>query len=93
MRQLGSGSGEGQYTVTIRDCRDQDRSGSKRPIKRAGSRPSADVLMSVQRRSGCIVTEHGLPADPIVTQFGYRLASSAPLPVEECRHIEHRVTC
>jgi hypothetical protein len=34
----------------------------------AGSGPSADVLLGVQRRSGGILAEHGLPADPLVTQ-------------------------
>jgi hypothetical protein len=44
--------------------------------------------MGVQRRSGYLVAEHGLPADPIVTQLGYRLAYSAPLTLEKLLHIE-----
>lgn len=49
--QLGSGSGEEQHTITLRDFRYHYRSGSKCPIKRAGSGYSAYVLMSVRRRS------------------------------------------
>jgi hypothetical protein len=68
VRQLGSGSGEGQHTVTIRDLRPMDRSESRRPIKRAGSGQSAYVLMSVRRRKRCLMAEHGGQAAPIVTQ-------------------------
>ena len=92
VRQLGPGSGEGQHMSTVCGFRRLYRSGSRRPINRAGSGPSADVLMGVQRRNGYVVAEHGLPADPLVTQLGRRLAHSAPLTVEERRHIEHRVT-
>lgn len=48
VRQLGSGAGEGQHTVTMRDFRYQVRSESRRPIKGAGSGQSASVLRSVR---------------------------------------------
>ena len=68
VRQLGSGSGEGQHTITIRDFRHLDRSESRRPIKRAGSGQSAYVLMGVRRRTRCLMAEHGGQVAPIVTQ-------------------------
>src|SRR5215468_700139 len=90
VRQLGPGSGEGQHTITRSNARRVYRSGSRRPIKRAGSGPSAYVLMSVRRRRRCILAEHCRQAAPMVTQFGRRLARSAPLAMEKLVHIKGR---
>jgi hypothetical protein len=64
VRQLASGSGEGQHTVTISNFRLLDRSERRRPIKRTGSGHRAYVLMSVRRRKRCIMAEHGCQARP-----------------------------
>jgi hypothetical protein len=92
VRQLASGSGEGQHTVTISNFRHLDRSGSRRPIKRAGSGHSAYGLMSVRRRNGCISAEHGCQARPWATQLDRRLACSPPLTLEKDVEIEHHVS-
>ena len=52
---------------------------------------SAYMLLRVQRRSGDVMPEHGLQAEPVGGQFGARLAHPAPLAVEQWVHSERRI--
>src|SRR5215475_15325972 len=61
----------------------EDRSESRRLIKRAGSRHRAYVLRSVRRRTQSSMTEHDGQAQPIATQLGGWLACSPPFALEK----------
>jgi hypothetical protein len=45
----------------------------------------------IQGRSEPDIAAHDMQAEPVIVQLGDRLIRTAPLPVEELRHIEHGI--
>ena len=77
VRQLVSGSGEEQPTLTVRDDRRMSRSRSERPINAQGSGRRAYVLKRVPRRSLSAMRAPYFQAHPLGVQLGVGLVRSA----------------
>jgi len=91
VHQFVPGSGEGQHTSTVCDARRLYWSWSRRPITRAGAGNGAYGLLGGRRRTEGSMAERCRQADPLVTQFGHRLAHAAPSRVEKLIPIERRI--